>query len=105
MRAFESSDPRLLEQIVRDHAMLEMPPARTWFQGRATCLPFLRTVLGRPGEWSMRPSRANGAHAVVARRDGVPFGVAVLGIREGGLARISLFTEPAVVERFVSLDG
>lgn len=105
MRAFESSDPRLLEQIVRDDAMLEMPPARTWFQGRATCLPFLRTVLGHPGEWSMRPSHANGAHAVVARRDGVPFGVAVLGIREGGLARISLFTEPVVVERFVSLDG
>jgi RNA polymerase sigma-70 factor (ECF subfamily) len=105
MRAFESSDPRLLERIVRDDAMLEMPPARTWFQGRTTCLPYLRTVLGRPGEWSMRPSRANGGHAVVARRHGVPFGVAVLGIRDGGLARISLFTEPAVVARFVALGG
>jgi hypothetical protein len=49
----------------------------------------------------MRPSHANGAHAVVAWRAGVAFGVAVLGIRDGGLARISLFTEPAVVERFV----
>jgi RNA polymerase sigma-70 factor (ECF subfamily) len=77
-----------------------MTPARTWFSGRATCLPYLATVIGQPGEWSMRATHANGQPAAVAHRHGEPFGVAILGIRDGGLARISLFTDPAVVRRF-----
>ena len=100
MRAFETSDVRLLERTLRDDAMLEMTPTRTWFSGRATCLPYLATALGRPGEWSMRATRANGQPAAVAYRHGEPFGVAVLGLRHGGLARISLFTDPVVVRRF-----
>lgn len=100
MRAFETSDVRLLERTLRDDAMLEMTPARTWFSGRATCLPYLATVLGQPGEWKMRATHANGQPAAVAYRYGEPFGVAILGLREGGLARISLFTDPTVVRRF-----
>jgi RNA polymerase sigma-70 factor (ECF subfamily) len=100
MRAFETSDVRLLERTLRDDAMLEMTPARTWFSGRATCLPYLASVLGQPGEWSMRATHANGQPAAVAYRHGEPFGVAVLGLRDGGLARISLFTDLAVVRRF-----
>ena len=41
MRAFETSDIRLLELTLRGDAMLEMTPARTWFSGRTTCLPYL----------------------------------------------------------------
>lgn len=100
MRAFETSDIRLLERTLRDDAMLEMTPARTWFSGRATCLPYLATVIGQPGEWSMQATRANGQPAAVAARHGEPFGVAVLGLRDAGLARISLFTDPAVVRQF-----
>jgi RNA polymerase sigma-70 factor, ECF subfamily len=100
MRAFETSDVRLLERTLRDDAMLEMTPARTWFSGRATCLPYLASVLGQPGEWSMRATLANGQPAAVAYRHGEPFGLAVLGLRDGGLARISLFTDLAVVQRF-----
>jgi RNA polymerase sigma-70 factor, ECF subfamily len=100
MRAFETSDVRLLERTLRDDAMLEMTPARTWFSGRATCLPYLASVLGQPGEWSMCATHANGQPAAVAYRHGEPFGVAVLGLRDGGLVRISLFTDLAVVRRF-----
>jgi RNA polymerase sigma-70 factor (ECF subfamily) len=100
MRAFETADVRLLERTLRGDAMLEMTPARTWFSGRATCLPYLATVLGQPGEWSMRPTHANGQPAAVAYRHGEPFGVSILGLRDGGLARISLFTDPAMVRRF-----
>jgi RNA polymerase sigma-70 factor (ECF subfamily) len=103
MRAFETSDIRLLERTLRQDAMLEMTPARTWFSGRATCLPYLATVIGRPGEWTMRATRANGQPAAVADRYGEPFGVAVLGLRDGGLARISLFTDPGVVARFLGV--
>jgi RNA polymerase sigma-70 factor (ECF subfamily) len=100
MRAFETSDIRLLERTLRDDAMLEMTPARTWFSGRTTCLPYLATVVGQPGEWLMRATHANGQPAALAYRHGEPFGVAVLGLRDGGLARISLFTDPTVVRRF-----
>jgi RNA polymerase sigma-70 factor (ECF subfamily) len=57
-------------------------------------------VIGQPGEWSMRATHANGQPAALAYRHGEPFGVAVLGLRDGGLARISLFTDPNVVRRF-----
>ena len=100
MRAFETADIRLLERTLRGDAMLEMTPARTWFSGRGTCLPYLRTVIGQPGEWSMRPTRANGQPAAVVYRCGDLLGVAVLGLRNGGIARISLFGDPAVARRF-----
>ena len=100
MRAFESSDIRLLERTLCGDAMLEMTPARTWFSGLVTCLPYLRTVIGQPGEWSMRPTRANGQPAAVVYRWGELLGVAVLGLRDGGIARISLFGDPAVATRF-----
>jgi RNA polymerase sigma-70 factor, ECF subfamily len=101
MRAFETSDIRLLERTLHAEARLEMTPARTWFDGRATCLPYLATVIGEPGEWSMRPTRANGQPAVVAYRYGEPFAVVVLELRESNLARISLFGDPAVIGRFL----
>jgi RNA polymerase sigma-70 factor, ECF subfamily len=105
MRAFETSDIRLLERTLRADAMLEMTPARTWFSGRTTCLPYLRTVIGQPGEWSMHPTRANGQPAAVAYRYGDLLGVAVLGLRNGGIARISLFGDPAVARRFNAPGG
>jgi len=101
MRAFETSDIRLLERTLHADAMLEMTPARTWFDGRATCLPYLATVIGKPGEWSMRATRANGQPAVVSYRYSEPFALVVLGLREGALARISLFGDRAVLARFV----
>jgi RNA polymerase sigma-70 factor, ECF subfamily len=102
MRAFETADIRLLERTLRDDAMLEMTPARTWFSGRTTCLPYLTTVIGRPGEWSMQPTRANGQPAAIVSRHGDLLGVAVLGLRGGGIARISLFGDPAVARRFAA---
>jgi RNA polymerase sigma-70 factor, ECF subfamily len=100
MRAFETSDIRLLERTLRADAMLEMTPARTWFSGRATCLPYLTAVIGQPGEWSMRPTRANGQPAAIVYRHGQLLGVAVLGLRHGGIARISLFGDPTAARPF-----
>jgi hypothetical protein len=48
----------------------------------------------------MRATRANGQPGAVVHRHGQLMGVAVLGLRDGGLARISLFGDPAVAERF-----
>jgi RNA polymerase sigma-70 factor, ECF subfamily len=100
IRAFETSDIRLLERTLHDDAMLEMTPARTWFSGRATCLPYLATVIGQSGEWSARATRANGQPAAFVYRHGQPFAVVVLGLRDQLIARISLFGDPAVIRRF-----
>jgi RNA polymerase sigma-70 factor, ECF subfamily len=100
IRAFETSDIRLLERTLHDDAMLEMTPARTWFSGRATCLPYLATVIGEPGEWSARATRANAQPAALAYRHEHPFAVVVLGIRDESIARISLFGDPTAVQRF-----
>ncbi len=81
IRAFETTDIRLLERTLRADAMLEMTPARTWFSGRTTCLPYLATVIGQPGEWSLQPTRANGQPAAVVHQREVP-SVTVAGGRE-----------------------
>src|SRR6201994_162442 len=59
--AFEQADAAALERLLTEDATLEATPLRTWFAGRKTCIPFLRDhLLGSPGDWRMRPSRANG---------------------------------------------
>jgi RNA polymerase sigma-70 factor (ECF subfamily) len=61
--AFGNSDPDALERLLRKDATLEMPPAQTWFAGRETCLPYLHTVIGTPGDRRMVATSANGQPA------------------------------------------
>ena len=103
--AFERSDTAAIEQLLRADAALEMTPSTTWFDGRVTCLPYIiRHALGSPGEWRMTPTTANGQPAALADRRGedgyAPFALAVLTVRDNGIARISLFDEPSVLARF-----
>lgn len=104
--AFENADPTALEQLLREDAVLEATPIKTWFAGLGTCVPFLATqVFGAPGDWRMTPSRANGQPAAVAYHrgdDGVhhPYGVVVLTVTSTGIARISAFGDPGLVATF-----
>ena len=105
MAAFESADTALLEEALRRDAALEMVGSRTWFAGRATCLPFLAGVVGIPGDWRMVAIAANGQPAAAAycrNEDGVlrAFGIAVLEVTVAGIARIVVFDEPALVTLF-----
>jgi RNA polymerase sigma-70 factor (ECF subfamily) len=102
MTAFMNSDLVALEQVLRDDAVIEPMPSRSWFAGKRTCVAFLRHVIGEPGEWAMTPSRANGQPAAVAWYRGEPFGLAVLTPGKGGIARITVFGFPDLVERFAS---
>jgi RNA polymerase sigma-70 factor (ECF subfamily) len=82
-----------------------MVGSRTWFAGRVTCLRFLAGVLGAPGDWRMRPTRANGQPAAVAylrAPDGVhrAFGIGVLRVTSTGIAGIVVFGGPEHVARF-----
>jgi RNA polymerase sigma-70 factor, ECF subfamily len=105
MTAFENADTALLEQALRHDAALEMVGSRTWFAGRATCLPYLAGVVGAPGDWRMVAIAANGQPAAAAYRrdaDGVlrAFGVAVLDVTATGIARIVVFGDPGLVTLF-----
>jgi RNA polymerase sigma-70 factor (ECF subfamily) len=92
--AFERSDVTILERALRTDASLELLPSRTWFAGRATCVPYLSQVLGKPGDWQMRPTRMNGQQAAVVHYRGTPFGVAVLSTTTEGIRKIVAFGFP-----------
>jgi RNA polymerase sigma-70 factor, ECF subfamily len=104
--AFENADAAALERLLTQDATLEATPLRTWFAGRKTCIPFLRSqLLGSPGDWRMLATSANGqpAAAVYTRdRDGnyQPYGICVLTVTSAGIRRVSSFGDPALVTLF-----
>jgi RNA polymerase sigma-70 factor (ECF subfamily) len=105
MTAFENADTTLLEEALRHDAALEMVGSRTWFSGRASCLPFLAGVVGVHGDWQMIAIAANGQPAAAAYRrdeDGVlrAFGIATLDVTASGIARIVVFGDPGLVTLF-----
>ncbi|HEV7423392.1 MAG TPA: sigma-70 family RNA polymerase sigma factor [Mycobacterium sp.] len=106
MAAFAAADADQLAQVLRRDAALEMVGSRTWFAGRATCLPFIAIhVLGSPGDWRMIAVTANGQPAAAAYQrdgDGVmrAFGVAVLTVAATGIERIVVFGDPDLVTMF-----
>jgi RNA polymerase sigma-70 factor (ECF subfamily) len=106
VKAFEAADAAALERLLTDDAVLEMTGVRTWFAGKAFCVPHLvAQALGEPGDWRMTYAPANGQPAVVAYLKGVPYAVAVLTVSGDRLGRIVVFAEPAVVTRFISSPG
>jgi RNA polymerase sigma-70 factor (ECF subfamily) len=104
--AFERSDARLLEQVLRTDATLEATPFRDWQAGRAMCIHILDTyVLGRPGDWRMIATTANGQPAAVVYHrdaDGVlrADGAVVLVATANGVSRVIKFHDPALVATF-----
>jgi RNA polymerase sigma-70 factor (ECF subfamily) len=103
--AFQNADATALERLLCQEATLEATPLRTWFAGRTTCVPYLRTwVLGSPGDWRMLPISANGqpAAATYTRdRQGTyrPYGLVVLTVTGQGIRQIVSFHDPGLVLR------
>jgi hypothetical protein len=91
--------------VVHD-ATLEATPFRTWFAGRATCVPYLRDrVMGSPGDWRMLATSANGQPAAVVyvrdqQGDFRPYGVCVLTVNGAGVRRVTSFGDPSLVTMF-----
>ncbi|ADD42108.1 sigma-70 family RNA polymerase sigma factor [Stackebrandtia nassauensis] len=93
---FENADTAALERALRADAAIELVGTRTWFSGRATCLGYLRTVIGRCGDWRMLPTAANGQPAVAAyvrSADGIhrAFGIGVLTVSQEGISHVHVF--------------
>jgi RNA polymerase sigma-70 factor (ECF subfamily) len=100
MAAWESADVGAFERVLRADAAIEPVGSRTWFAGRSSCLAFAGPSMGAPGDWRMVPVAANGQPAAVAWFRGEPFGLAVLTPDADGIARITLFGDPSLVDRF-----
>jgi RNA polymerase sigma-70 factor (ECF subfamily) len=61
--AFENADTAALERLLTEDAVIEATPLRTWFAGRETCMPFLRSrLLGSAGYWRQRAACRSGLH-------------------------------------------
>jgi RNA polymerase sigma-70 factor (TIGR02960 family) len=102
--AFETGDVKVLTAVLRADATLEVLPGRAWFAGKVACSRVFADAVGRPGDWRMDRTVANGQPAVTAYRHGQPYGVAVLDIRRDGIAGITVFGDPALVPRFTPRD-
>jgi RNA polymerase sigma-70 factor (ECF subfamily) len=103
---FENADLTALEKALRADAEIEMVGTLTWFSGRVTCLRYLARVVGRPGDYLMTPTLANGQPAAAAYQRGDDgryraFGLGVLTVTGDGIAKITVFGGGArLVEAF-----
>ncbi|HYS37046.1 MAG TPA: sigma-70 family RNA polymerase sigma factor [Pseudonocardiaceae bacterium] len=104
--AFTRADPDALVNLLRADVELEMPPIPTWFTGRQAVVGFLASRVLRRDLWRMAPTRANGQPAIVAYQrtgDGryEAYGIQVLTMVGGRIARITAFNDPSLVPTFV----
>jgi RNA polymerase sigma-70 factor (ECF subfamily) len=104
--AFESADVTSLAGLLREDVALEMPPALTWFAGRAAVTAFFALrALDAPGRFRLVPVMANGqpAFAVYQRdRDGAyqAYAITVPTVTATGIARIVTFLDPRLLGLF-----
>ena len=106
MEAFEHADLDALLGLLRDDAVLEMPPIPTWFAGREAVIRFLAAnVFVEREPFRMLPITANGGPAVAAYTrdaDGVfrAHAIQILAFRGSGVSRITSFNDPALFASF-----
>jgi RNA polymerase sigma-70 factor, ECF subfamily len=104
--AFEDADVAALMHLLRDDAVLEMPPQPTWFAGREQVAAFLRSVVLRePGYFRMIFTGANGQPALAAYIRGADgayraHAIQVLTLAGSRVARIASFNDPRLVTIF-----
>jgi RNA polymerase sigma-70 factor (ECF subfamily) len=108
VQAWEAADTALLATLLRDDAVLTMPPSPTWYSGRSAIGKYVMTQLfaGQPrGGYRLAPTRANGSPAFGCyRRDAAgvyrPAGLQVLTIIGDQIAAMHAF--PALDDRLFS---
>ena len=114
VRAWERADVDGLVALLREDAILAMPPSPSWYQGRMAIGRFAAaTVFGdggmfggrAAGRWRLMSARSNAspAYAIYQRagsNEYQAFGMHVLEIRAGEIFQIISFIDPALPARF-----
>jgi RNA polymerase sigma-70 factor (ECF subfamily) len=97
--AFVGADLDALARLLREDAILEMPPYAAWFAGRESVLRFMAAQC--LGAMHMIPLRANGQPAVAVYHGGRAHAIQVLAVdRDARLTRITAFLDPALFPGF-----
>jgi RNA polymerase sigma-70 factor (ECF subfamily) len=106
VHAFEHDDMDALVALLREDAVLRMPPQAPVTGARAIAR-FFRDVAagGNLSRIQLTPTRANGRPAVAIHRrtedrGPAPHGISVLEIEDGRIVGIDTYIEPAVLRRF-----
>jgi RNA polymerase sigma-70 factor (ECF subfamily) len=111
VQAWEAADSGTLITLLRDDAVLTMPPFPTWFRGTTAIQSFLDQLLftqATPGVFRMAATRANGSPAfAVYQRDNLgvyrPTALQILTIADDRIAQIDDFI--ALDDRLFSQFG
>jgi RNA polymerase sigma-70 factor (TIGR02960 family) len=103
--AWQSADVESLSHLLAVDARFTMPPLPCWFDGRDAVLMYL-TERAFLAPWRLLPITANaqpGLASFQAGEDGVfrLGGVNLLGLRDGQVAQIAGFLDPAAYAGFV----
>lgn len=96
--AWERSDVGMLVQLLKEDAVLTMPPMPVWFSGAANIgasLSAMVLVPGSAGTYRVELTAMNGQPALTMFRDGVKAAVHVLTLDGDRIARLDAFLEPA----------
>lgn len=103
--AFERNDVHALVGLLRDDAILEMPPFELWMQGPHDIRRWLLAV-DAFGQERLTPVNANASPAVAVYRPQAPgreptaFSIQVLDVVGGRISAIHVFLDPALFELF-----
>jgi len=102
--AFAAGDIDALAGLLREDVALELLPRGIWYSGRDAVTGLLRAQLS-PGNFHLVPVAANGqpAFAAYRRAAGSMFrahSIIVLTLREQEIARITVFQDPSLFEKF-----
>ena len=114
VKAWESADVEGLVALLKEDAILAMPPSPSWYQGRDAIRSFVSTTIFSEGgmfgrdaahRWRLIPTRANAspAFAIYQHTEGneyQAFGMHVLEYRDGRLTQIISFIDPSLPARF-----
>ncbi len=105
--AFERADVDAVVQMLASDGAMTMPPLSTWYRGREAVTAFLTAdVLGSDKRWRLVPARANGQLAFgnyrwdEQRETFEARSISVLTLDREGIAEITTFLGPELLERF-----
>jgi RNA polymerase sigma-70 factor, ECF subfamily len=103
--AFDRHDVEALVDLLRDDAIVEMPPFDLWLRGRDDIRQWLVAV-DALADHLVTPVSANGSPAVAVYRPEAPggrptaFAIHVLDVVDGRISAIHSFIDPALFELF-----
>jgi hypothetical protein len=97
--AWERGDVAALTALLAEDARFTMPPLPAWFDGRADVAMFMaERLFERP--WKLRPITVNGQVGFACYQGGRLGAINALRIRDGRVAEIAGFVDPALHRYF-----